>query len=125
MAESESTTSEIYSETTNAIARRARVPPDAVRHYTDLGLIEHVRLPNGVRLLKPSAADSVRAVYAQHIANKATLVGAVMHGPPRSSHEPRQPARHLGQATREGDRGGLFRRKTRGALISVLCRRRE
>jgi hypothetical protein len=61
---------ESFSQTTNAIA--AAVPCDAgtVRDYCDLGLLEHQRLANGVRLLKPSAAQRVREIRAQRLARR-------------------------------------------------------
>lgn len=61
---------ETYSETTSAIARAADVLPDTVRLYTDLGLLEYVRLQTGVRLLKPSAVQRVREIYAQRMARR-------------------------------------------------------
>lgn len=59
-----------YSETTNAIA--GAVPCDAgtVRDYCDWGLVEYMRLANGVRLLKPSAVRRVREIRAQRLARR-------------------------------------------------------
>lgn len=61
---------ETFSETTNAIA--AAVPCDAgtVRDYCDWGLLEHLRLANGVRLLKPSAVARARAIRAERLARR-------------------------------------------------------
>jgi hypothetical protein len=62
--------SETYSETTSAIAHAADVLPDTVRLYADMGLLEHVRLKSGIRLLKPSAAERVREIYSQRMGNR-------------------------------------------------------
>jgi DNA-binding transcriptional MerR regulator len=61
----ESKLSEVFSETTTAVAQAADVLPQTVRLYADLGLLEYVRLRNGTRLLKPSAAAAVRTIYKQ------------------------------------------------------------
>jgi hypothetical protein len=61
---------ENYSETTSAMGRVAGVLPQTVVIYCDLGLLDHIRLANGVRLLKPSAAGRVREIYAERIARR-------------------------------------------------------
>lgn len=61
---------ETYSETTSAIARAADVLPETVRLYSDMGFLEHIRLKSGTRLLKPSAAERVREIYAQRMGNR-------------------------------------------------------
>ncbi|MDA8350168.1 MAG: hypothetical protein M0038_15445 [Pseudomonadota bacterium] len=68
MAKTESV--EGYSKTTNAIA--AAVPCDSgtVRHYCDWGLIEHQRLANGTRFLKPSAVEGIRKIRAERLARR-------------------------------------------------------
>jgi hypothetical protein len=61
---------DIFSETTNAIA--AAVPCDAgtVRAYCDWGWIECRRISNGVRLLKPSAVEKVRKLRTERLARR-------------------------------------------------------
>lgn len=65
---------ESFSLTTNAVA--GAVPCDAgtVREYCDAGLLEHQRLPNGMRLLKASAVDRVREIRAEHLARRGRRV---------------------------------------------------
>jgi DNA-binding transcriptional MerR regulator len=55
-------TAENFSETTSSVARQAGVLAETVRLYGKLGLLECLRLPNGIRLFKPSAADRVRKI---------------------------------------------------------------
>lgn len=61
---------EIFSETTSSLGREAGVLPETVRLYDKLGLIESVRLANGIRLFKPSAAERVRAIYCERMARR-------------------------------------------------------
>jgi len=61
---------ENYSETTSATARVAGVLPQTVVIYCDLGLLDHIRLANGVRLLKPSAGGRVKEICAERIARR-------------------------------------------------------
>jgi len=51
--------------TTGSIARQADVLEATVRRYADRGLLEYVRLYNGVRLFKPSAIERARALKAE------------------------------------------------------------
>ena len=52
------------------IARAAGVLPETVRHYADLNLIEHTRLVGGQRMFRASAAQRVREIYTQRMANR-------------------------------------------------------
>jgi hypothetical protein len=63
---------EQFTETTNTVARAVDPPcdPGTVRDYADLGLLECLRLANGVRLFKPSAAAKVREIRAQRLARR-------------------------------------------------------
>ncbi len=61
---------ESYTETSTQIAQRAGVLSETVRNYDALGLLDSIRLANGVRLFKPSAADLVRQLKIARIANR-------------------------------------------------------
>jgi DNA-binding transcriptional MerR regulator len=63
-------TDELHTETTTTIARSACVLAETVRDYENLGLLECVRLPSGVRLFKPSAAQRVREIFAERMARR-------------------------------------------------------
>jgi hypothetical protein len=61
-----------FTETTNTVARAVDPPcdPGTVRDYADQGLIECLRLANGVRLFKPSASERVRQIRAERLARR-------------------------------------------------------
>jgi len=61
-------TDEFFSETTGSLARKVPCLPATVRKYCDDGLIESRCLPNGTRLFKPTAAEQVRKILAEHLA---------------------------------------------------------
>ena len=63
-------TDDLFTETPAAVA--GAVPCDAgtVRDYCDWGLIEHRRLRNGIRLLKPSAVEEIRRIRAERLARR-------------------------------------------------------
>jgi hypothetical protein len=58
--------------TTSAIAAAVNPPcaAETVRLYADEGWVECLRLPNGTRLFKPSAAAEIRSVLTQRMANR-------------------------------------------------------
>lgn len=60
----------MFSETTNDVAAAVPCNAETVRDYCDLGLIEHRRLSNGVRLLRASAVEDVRRIRAQRLAHR-------------------------------------------------------
>jgi hypothetical protein len=59
-----------YCETTSSMGRLTGVLPETVRAYCDLALVDHVRLANGTRLLKASAAKQIKAIYAERMARR-------------------------------------------------------
>jgi DNA-binding transcriptional MerR regulator len=59
-----------FTETTGSLAREAKADTGTVRSYADQKLIECIRLPNGVRLFKPSAVEQVRVLLAQRLARR-------------------------------------------------------
>jgi hypothetical protein len=59
-----------FTETTNSIAAAVPCDPGTVRDYCDEKLLEHRRLPSGVRLLKPSAVKDVRALRRERLARR-------------------------------------------------------
>ena len=63
---------EQFTESTNAIARAVEPPcdPGLVRDYADAGLIECLRLANGMRLFKPSVALEVARIRKERIARR-------------------------------------------------------
>jgi DNA-binding transcriptional MerR regulator len=64
-----------YTETVSKLAREAEVLPETIRLYGDLGLIEFIRLDNGMRLHKPSAVNRVREIYAERMARRGRRHG--------------------------------------------------
>jgi hypothetical protein len=63
---------ESFSLTTNTLATMVNPPCDAgtVRDYADAGLIECMRLANGVRLFKASAAADVARIRAERLSRR-------------------------------------------------------
>ena len=61
---------ETYCETTGTTARKAGVLPETVRAYADLGLLEFVRIANGMRMFRPDAAERVRKIRAERMARR-------------------------------------------------------
>jgi hypothetical protein len=59
-----------FTETSNAIAGAVPCDPSTVRDYCDWGLLEHRRLANGIRLLKPSAVERVREIRTERLARR-------------------------------------------------------
>jgi DNA-binding transcriptional MerR regulator len=64
------TDSELFDQTTGSLARLANVLPETVRAYADLELIECLRLENGVRMFKSSAAARVKEIRAERMAHR-------------------------------------------------------
>lgn len=63
-------TTEHFTETTGSLARKAEVGEHTVRVYADENLIEYVRIANGQRLFKPSAAARVRELFIERMARR-------------------------------------------------------
>jgi DNA-binding transcriptional MerR regulator len=61
---------EPYNQTTSTLARLACCEPQLVRDYANLQLIECIRLENGTRLFKSSAAARVREIRAERLARR-------------------------------------------------------
>ena len=59
-----------FTETSGAIARRAEVSPPTVRLYADSGRLPYITASNGTRLFRPEAADEVRKILAERLANR-------------------------------------------------------
>jgi DNA-binding transcriptional MerR regulator len=70
-------TREEFTETTSAIAAKSGSNANLVRLYADQGLIESRKLSNGVRLLRPSAANQVRAIKAKNLKKRGRRSSAV------------------------------------------------
>jgi DNA-binding transcriptional MerR regulator len=60
----------ISDRTTGRIAREAGVTPATVRLYADMGLIAHRVASDGTRLFSADAAQAVRDILAQRLANR-------------------------------------------------------
>ncbi len=67
---------EAFTETSAAVARAALSSIPTVKLYGDLGFIEFIRASNGVRLHRPSASKTVRAVLKKRLANKGRRKGS-------------------------------------------------
>ena len=61
---------ELFTETSGSLAQKCNCLPETVRHYANEAKIESLRLPNGVRLFKPSAAVRVRELHAEGLARR-------------------------------------------------------
>lgn len=59
-----------YTETTGSTARKAGVLPETVRTYADLGLLDCLRVANGMRMFRADAADRVREIHAERMARR-------------------------------------------------------
>jgi DNA-binding transcriptional MerR regulator len=59
-----------YRHTSTSLGRVADLTAETVRLYADNGLIECIRLPNGVRLFTDAAAQRAREIKAQRMANR-------------------------------------------------------
>ncbi len=63
-------TTEPFDQTISSIARSAGVIPETVRSYVAAKLIDSIVLPNGMRLLRPSAAAKVRELKEAGLARR-------------------------------------------------------
>ena len=59
-----------YRETVSELARKARVTEPTVRTYADAGLLDYIRLSNGVRLFRNGQEARVREILARRMANR-------------------------------------------------------
>jgi hypothetical protein len=59
-----------YEDTTGALARRAETTVQSVIKYCELGLLDFITLPNGMRLLRRGQEERVRQIRAQRLANR-------------------------------------------------------
>jgi DNA-binding transcriptional MerR regulator len=59
-----------FTETSGALARAAGVSAPTIRAYTELGLLPHILASNGTRLYRQDAAETVRKILAQRLANR-------------------------------------------------------
>lgn len=60
----------IFDETTGALARAAEVTVPTIQKYADLGLLEYRRASNGVRLFRRGQAGRVREILGERLANR-------------------------------------------------------
>jgi DNA-binding transcriptional MerR regulator len=65
----------MFTDTTGALSRQARVLPATVRRYADLGLLEFVVAADGTRLFRTGQADLVRKILAERMANRGVKKG--------------------------------------------------
>ncbi len=54
-----------YGETTGSVAREAECNQDTVRRYANAGLIDAKRLPDGTRVFRADAAETLRNLLAK------------------------------------------------------------
>ena len=59
-----------YTSTSTQLASEAGALPSTVVAYADAGLLDHIRLPNGVRLFRDGQAERVREIRARNIASR-------------------------------------------------------
>ncbi len=67
--------SEIFDQTTGALARDAGVTVALIQKYADLGLIQFIRASNAQRLFRRGQADRVREIYSQRMSNRGRKAG--------------------------------------------------
>ena len=68
--------SQPYARTTGQVAREAGVSQPTVRLYANLGLLECITASDGTRLFPAGAADLVRQICRQRLANRGRSVAA-------------------------------------------------
>jgi hypothetical protein len=59
-----------YSVTTGELAREAGITVQVVILYCNLGLLDHIRLANGTRLLRRGQGARVRDIYTERLARR-------------------------------------------------------
>jgi hypothetical protein len=59
---------EPFTETPTAIAQAAGCTPDLIRHYCNTGLLDFIKLANGMRLLQKRAGPQASKIKAQRMA---------------------------------------------------------
>jgi DNA-binding transcriptional MerR regulator len=65
-----------FDRTTGSLARDAGVSPPTVRLYANLGLLPYVLASDGTRLFAADAAELVRQICTQRLANRGRRVAA-------------------------------------------------
>lgn len=59
-----------YTETTGTTAQKSGAAQGTIVDYCRLGLLDHITLPNGMRLLRSGQEGRVKELYAARIANR-------------------------------------------------------
>lgn len=62
--------SDIYDQTSGALAREARVSVPLVQRYADMKLLDYLRSTDGTRLFRRGQAKRVRAIKARRLGNR-------------------------------------------------------
>ncbi|MGO8854415.1 MAG: MerR family DNA-binding transcriptional regulator [Steroidobacteraceae bacterium] len=63
-----------YTQSSGQLAREAGISVQTVILYSDLGLIDHVRVGNGLRLFRPGEAEKVRTIFTERMATRGRRV---------------------------------------------------
>ena len=61
---------DVYTNTSGDIAQKVPCQPDLIRQYSNMGLIQCRRLPNGTRLFSAEVVERVREIKAKRLANR-------------------------------------------------------
>ena len=64
-----------YKDTVGTLSRASVTAPQTVRIYADLGLLDHIVLPNGMRLFREGQADRVKEIKKQRMALRGRRAG--------------------------------------------------
>jgi hypothetical protein len=59
-----------YNETTGSFAHKLHMAQRTIVDYCRLGILEHIRLENGTRLLRSGQEQKARDYFAKRIANR-------------------------------------------------------
>jgi DNA-binding transcriptional MerR regulator len=65
----------MFTETTTALARDARVTQPTVRKYAALGLLEYIVASDGTLLFQPGQAAKVREIYTRRMNARFSRTG--------------------------------------------------
>jgi DNA-binding transcriptional MerR regulator len=63
-----------YTETTGVASRNSGISVASVQEYCRQGLLDHITLTNGMRLLRPGQEERIREIHAKGLANRGRKV---------------------------------------------------
>jgi DNA-binding transcriptional MerR regulator len=59
-----------YKDTNSALARQVGCTAPTITLYANLGLLDYIRISNGIRLFRTGQADRVKSILAQRLASR-------------------------------------------------------